>query len=286
MGTAYLEGKISMKEINNFLGKVRKWADKQKDIKAILLVGSYARGQAHNDSDIDLILLTNEPDKYLNDQSFAGTFGDISIIEKEFWGKVTSLRIWYKDSFEVELGITIPAWITEEPLDAGTLRTITDGAKVIIDKIGSLEELIMSVRRRNLIRYDDKRKDLPCDQLHYLFRSAGWTDGSETDEMKNNFNLPFINSTLVISAWENERLVGVVRVLSDKVIRSVIYDLVVEPEFQGRGIGKELIKRSIEHYPHTEWLVQTTEKIANFYEKIGFSKYKGVVLNIPSKWTE
>lgn len=239
MGTTYLEGKIRMKEINNFLEKVRKWADKQKDIKAILLVGSYARGQAHNDSDIDLVLLTNEPNKYLNDQYFAGT-----------------------------------------------LRTITDGAKVIIDKIGSLEELIMSVRRRNLIRYDDKRKDLPCDQLHYLFRSAGWTDGSETDEMKNNFNLPFINSTLVISAWENERLVGVVRVLSDKVIRSVIYDLVVDPEYQGRGIGKELIKRSIEHYPHTEWLVQTTEKIANFYEKIGFSKYKEVVLNIASKWTE
>jgi dissimilatory sulfite reductase (desulfoviridin) alpha/beta subunit len=47
-----------------------------------------------------------------------------------------------------------------------------------------------------------------------------------------------------------------------------------------------LIKRSIEHYPHTEWLVQTTEKIANFYEKIGFSKYKEVVLNIASKWTE
>ena len=275
-----------MKEIDNFLEKVRKWADTQKDIKAILLVGSYARGQAHDDSDIDLVLLTNEPDKYLNDHSFAETIGGISKIEKEFWGRVTSLRIWYKDSFEVELGITTPDWITENPLDAGTLRTITDGAKVVMDKIGDLEELIMSASKRRFIRYDDKRKDLPCNQLHYLFRLVGWSNGSETDEMQNNFNLPFINSTLVISAWENERLVGVVRVLSDKVIRSVIYDLVVDPEFQGRGIGKELIKRSIEHYPHTEWLVQTTDKIATYYEKIGFTKYKDVVLYIPSKWTK
>lgn len=38
----------------------------------------------------------------------------------------------------------------------------------------------------------------------------------------------------------------------------------------------ELIKRCIEHYPHTEWLDQTTDKIANFYEKIGFSEYKDV----------
>jgi len=137
---------------------------------------------------------------------------------------------------------------------------------------------------RTNIRYDDKRKDLPGNQLHYLFRSAGWADGSETEEMVRNFNLPFINSTLVISAWENEKLVGVVRVLSDKVIRSVIYDLVVDPGYQDGGIGKELIRRSIEHYPNTEWLVQTTDKIANYYEKIGFTKYDDVVLYIPSKW--
>lgn len=275
-----------MKEIDNFLEKVRKWADLQNDIKAILLVGSYARGQADNDSDIDLILLTNEPDKYLNDQSFLSAFGNVSKIKKEFWGRVTSLRIWYKDSFKVELGISTPDWIYEEPLDTGTLRTITDGAKVVIDRMGNLEELIVAASNRKAIRYDDQRKDLPCDQLHYLFKSAGWADGSETDEMRKNFNLPFINSTLVISAWEDKRLVGVVRVLSDKVIRSVIYDLVVDPEFQGRGIGKELIKRSIGHYPHTEWLVQTTDKIASYYEKIGFTRYEDVVLYIPSKWTK
>ena len=275
-----------MKEIESFLERVRNWAEIQNDIKAILLVGSYARGQAHEDSDIDLVLMTNEPDKYLNDYSFAETFGNISEIEKEFWGRVTSLRIWYKDSFEVELGITTPDWITEDPLDAGTLRTITDGAKVVIDRIGDLESLFVSVSKGKFIRYDDKRKDLPCNQLHYLFSLAGWSDGSESDDMLKNFNLPFINSTLVISAWENERLVGVVRVLSDKIIRSVIYDLVVDPEFQGSGIGKELIRRSIDHYPHTEWLVQTEDKIANYYEKIGFTKYKGVVLYIPSKWIE
>ena len=275
-----------MKNIDDFLERVKKWAETQNDIKAILLVGSYARSQAHEDSDIDLVLLTNEPNKYLDDYSFTKNFGCIKEIKKEFWGRVTSLRIWYREGFEVELGITTPDWITEDPLDAETLRTIKDGAKVVINRIGNLEKLITSVSKRRLIRYDDKRKDLPCDQLHDLFRLAGWSDGPETDEMLKNFNLPFINSTLVISAWEGERLAGVVRVLSDKVIRSVIHDLVVDPEFQGNGIGKKLIKRSIEHFPNTEWLVQTTDKIANYYEKIGFTKYKGVVLYIPSIWAD
>lgn len=63
-----------------------------------------------------------------------------------------------------------------------------------------------------------------------------WIREPETPEMIQNFILPFINSTLVVSAWHEERLVGVVRVLSDKIIRSIIYDLVVDPEYQSKGI--------------------------------------------------
>ena len=132
------------------------------------------------------------------------------------------------------------------------------------------------------IIYNDEKKDLPPEQLQRLFLLAGWADGPENPDFSKHFNSPFINSTLVISAWENERLVGAVRVLSDKIIRSVIYDLVVDPEFQGQGIGKELVKRCMAHYPNSEWLVQTTKEICGYYEKIGFAIYNEVVLTIPS----
>jgi ribosomal protein S18 acetylase RimI-like enzyme len=148
------------------------------------------------------------------------------------------------------------------------------------------DESIMSSGNRRLIRFDENKKDLPCDQLHRLFRSVGWSNRPETDEMRECFNLPFINSTLVVSAWENERLVGAVRVLSDKVIRSVIYDLVVDPEYQRAGIGKELVRRCLSHFPNTEWLVQTTNELVTYYERLGFTRYKDVVLYIPSKWVE
>ena len=88
------------------------------------------------------------------------------------------------------------------------------------------------------IIYNDIKKDLPSEQLHKLFVSVGWSDGSETLDMINNYNIPFINSTLVVFAWENERLIGAVRVLSDKMFRSIIYDLLFLPQFQNKGIGK------------------------------------------------
>lgn len=131
--------------------------------------------------------------------------------------------------------------------------------------------------------YNDTKKDLPYEQLHKLFMSVGWSDGSETSDMIENYNIPFVNSTLVISAWENERLIGAVRVLSDKMFRSIIYDLLVLPEFQNKGIGKELLKRCIEHFPNSEWLVQTTETVSSYYKKNGFEINNDVFLTIPCK---
>jgi GNAT superfamily N-acetyltransferase len=134
------------------------------------------------------------------------------------------------------------------------------------------------------INFNEEWKDLPIHQLHRLFMSAGWIREPETPEMIQNFNLPFINSTLVVSAWHEERLVGVVRVLSDKMIRSIIYDLVVDPEYQSKGIGGELLKRCIQTYPKTEWTVQTNNENVGYYLKNGFINYPRNVLFKPSVW--
>jgi predicted N-acetyltransferase YhbS len=53
-------------------------------------------------------------------------------------------------------------------------------------------------------------------------------------------------------------------------------NLLIDPEFQGQGIGYELIKQCFEHFPDTEWIVQTTEKTAGYYEKIGFKRREDV----------
>ena len=135
-----------------------------------------------------------------------------------------------------------------------------------------------------MIIYNDTKKDLPVEQLHYLFYSVGWSSKDIPKDWLENFNISFINSTLVISAWANERLIGAVRVLSDKKFRSIIYDLVIDPAYQNKGIGRELVKRCIEHYPNSEWSLETSEKNIGFYEKIGFKRSKSVHFRIKGKY--
>lgn len=127
------------------------------------------------------------------------------------------------------------------------------------------------------------QKDLPCDALYQLFLAVGWAKEDTTQEMIDNFDMGFRNSTFVFSAWIDGRLVGCVRVLSDLHFRSVIYDLAVLPEFQKRGIGRELVRRCWEACEGSEWLVQT-DMAKGFYEKIGFQENRDHFLTIPCKW--
>lgn len=127
------------------------------------------------------------------------------------------------------------------------------------------------------------QKDLPCDKLYQLFLAVGWASEDTTQEMIDNFNIGFIHSTFVFSAWIEDELVGCVRVLSDLHFRSVIYDLAVLPAYQNKGIGKELVKRCINACDSSECLVQT-DTAKEFYEKIGFKENGDYFLTIPCKW--
>lgn len=133
------------------------------------------------------------------------------------------------------------------------------------------------------IRLCDTKKDLPAEQLRALFHAVGWSDGQETSEQLKNFNIGFLHSTLVVSAWDGEKLVGAVRVLSDTVFRSVVYDLIVDPLYQNKGIGTQLMHRCMQHFPNSEWLVQTTSEVAGYYQKIGFQPNGEAFLSIPCK---
>jgi len=134
-----------------------------------------------------------------------------------------------------------------------------------------------------MITYQN-RKDLPCDQLYELFLAVGWAKAEETTPMMlRNFNIGFLHSSFVFSAWDGEKLVGCVRVLSDLHFRSIIYDLAVLPEYQNRGIGKELVRLCRKECPKSEWLVQT-DCAKGFYEKLGFQENRDSFLSIPCQW--
>ena len=116
---------------------ITRWAQAQPDLLALVLVGSYARNAARPDSDIDLVLIVENPARYLDDIAWTGAFGKINQQQLEPYGRVTSIRVWYKAGPEVEFAITGRAWLSL-PLDAGTKRVLRDGFKVLYESEAQL----------------------------------------------------------------------------------------------------------------------------------------------------
>ena len=131
------------KHICDFLNAFVNWASAQEDAQAIALVGSYARGAARDDSDIDLVLLTDQPQKYLEDFKWIERFGNVEKYQTEDYGKLISIRVWYQNGVEVEYGITTPDWAAT-PLDAGTQEVIRGGTIVLFER-GNLLSQHMSL---------------------------------------------------------------------------------------------------------------------------------------------
>lgn len=118
----------------------------QPDLIALALAGSHARGAATPESDVDLVLITEQPTKYLEDHSWTGKLGIVRDLMLEDYGKVTSLRVFYDNGLEVEFGITEKKWIAQ-PLDPGTRKVFEDGILILIDKSGELSAIHREIKR-------------------------------------------------------------------------------------------------------------------------------------------
>ena len=123
----------TIEHIRDFLNVFVAWASDQSDVQGIALVGSYARGAARDDSDIDLVILTNRPQTYLDDIKWTERFGNVEKHQTEDYGKLISIRVWYQNGTEVEYGITTPDWAAI-PLDAGTREVILGGMIVLFER--------------------------------------------------------------------------------------------------------------------------------------------------------
>jgi predicted nucleotidyltransferase len=124
---------VAVHDVSPFLADFTAWASAQADILAAALVGSHARGTATSDSDVDLVLVVEDPKKYLDHPGWVERFGRVADQRIEEYGLVTSLRVWYVHGLEAEFGLTTALW-TEPPVDAGTLRTIREGMRILFER--------------------------------------------------------------------------------------------------------------------------------------------------------
>lgn len=112
-----------------------------------------------------------------------------------------------------------------------------------------------------------KIKDFQEKELQELFLSVEWDSGNYPDKLKRAIR----NSHVVYSAWDNEKLVGLINSLSDDVMTVYFHYLLVRPEYQSIGIGKELVNLMLEEYKDFARLVVIAyDSEVEFYKKCGF----------------
>lgn len=83
------------------------------------------------------------------------------------------------------------------------------------------------------------------------------------------------NSTYVVSAWDGDKLVGLVRSLSDGETVAFIHYLLVDPEYQKCHIGDGLMSHMMKNFDNLLYvnIMPSEPKTIPFYERYGFKQY-------------
>ncbi|HHT7236770.1 MULTISPECIES: GNAT family N-acetyltransferase [Bacillus cereus group] len=82
-------------------------------------------------------------------------------------------------------------------------------------------------------------------------------------------------SWYAIYVFDDQKLVGMGRIISDGVITGIICGVCVLPEYQSKGIGKEIVERLIRHCEQKRVIPQLmcVEDLKPYYESIGFEEF-------------
>jgi hypothetical protein len=139
-------------EANAIVGAVTCWATERDDICAMALVGSWARGNPRQDSDIDLLLLSDRALEYrrcrnwLTEIDFGGAGYCLQSSQSAIYGVVWSRHINLLPAAEVELTFAECSWARTDPVDGGTRCVVQNAFRIILDKAGILAKLVDTVR--------------------------------------------------------------------------------------------------------------------------------------------
>lgn len=105
--------------------------------------------------------------------------------------------------------------------------------------------------------------------LQELFLSVGWSSGHFPDKLV----VAMKNFETVYTAWDNDKLIGLICAMDDGIMTAYIHYLLVNPDYQNLGIGKQLVdKMKIKYKNYLRIVIVAYNNEVGFYESCGFKK--------------
>jgi predicted N-acetyltransferase YhbS len=129
----------------------------------------------------------------------------------------------------------------------------------------------------NSIRYQ-YGNDLDLDQVIELYNASTLGERRPVDDRQVMSDM-LRHANLVVTAWDDNSLVGIARTLTDFGYVGYLSDLAVRVSHQRKGIGIQLVQKTREKMgPRSMLVLLAAPKAVEYYPKIGFTKHN-------SAWT-
>lgn len=119
-------------------------------------------------------------------------------------------------------------------------------------------------------------KNFEHEEILNLYNDVGWCSYTSKPKMLEH---AFEHSLKILGAYDEEKLVGIIRAVGDGYSILFIQDILVLTEYQHRGIGKKLLQTMLDLYPdvyQTELATDCTEKTISFYKSCGLLPYSEI----------
>ncbi|WP_093887727.1 GNAT family N-acetyltransferase [Streptosporangium canum] len=127
----------------------------------------------------------------------------------------------------------------------------------------------------SMIRYSDTVDTIEADRLTGFF--VGWPTPASPEQ-----HLAVLRGSyraVIAIDEETDRVVGFINMISDGVLTAFVPWLEVLPEYQGQGIGSELVRRILadtEHLYSVDLLCDAS--LQPYYERFGMLRLPGMTL--------
>jgi len=130
----------------------------------------------------------------------------------------------------------------------------------------------MEVKKEDLLISDDKSK-LNKEKIYYMLNNSYWASTRTIESINTS-----IDCSICFGLYKNKEMIGFARGLSDKAVSSWLYDLIIDKNYRGNGLGKWFFENIIKHPDLVNTKIYLTTRDAHgLYSKYGFERKEAML---------